>query len=104
MLWGLQKQIINTDTDDLKEITRLKCKLDMNLLFKGSDSSKVSMNFILKCWLSLILNCGMENKNQQTFIALRLLYILYVIVYFTVEECAFSINLYIWVGGWYLPN
>lgn len=89
------------DTDDLKELTQLKCKLDMNLLFKGSDRTKVNMNFILKCWLSLILKCGMENKNQQTFIAFRLLYILYVIVYFTVEECAFSIYLYLygWEGG-----
>lgn len=49
-----QRQIINTDTDDLEEITQLKFKIDINLLFKGSDRSKVNMNYILKFRLSLI--------------------------------------------------
>lgn len=49
-----QRQIVNTDTDDLEEITQLKFKIDMNLLFKGSDRSKVNMNYIMKFRLLLI--------------------------------------------------
>lgn len=49
-----QRQIINTDIDDLEEITELKFKIDMNLLFKVSNRSKVNMNYILKFRLSLI--------------------------------------------------
>lgn len=48
-----QTQIINADTDDLEGITQLKFKIDMNLLFKGSDRSKDNMNYILKFRLSL---------------------------------------------------
>lgn len=94
------------DADDLKEITQLKCKKDTNLLSKGSDGwmdPKLAWTSFWNAGSQLFLKCGMENRNQQPFIALRLLYILCVIVYFTVEECAFlstyTSTVYGWEGG-----
>lgn len=59
-----QRQIINTVTDDLEEITQLKFKIDMNLLFKGSDRSKVNMNYILKFRLSLTVFKVWHGKHK----------------------------------------